>query len=370
MNLRKLRKRIYVELILISLIGFSSLFYFGCSKSEKNPKNLIILIGDGLGLSHVSVSLLADEFSHYKDFPYVGLSITRSSNSLITDSGAGGTAISCGVRTYNGAIGVGPDSQKVESIFDLLRKKGYALGVVATSSVTHATPAVFYAHVKSRKEEFGIAEDLFAKGLDVAIGGGIKFFRTKDNKGERDDKDLIAEMENAGYKAYFTFDELKSYDKGKKIIGLLNYESLPKAKERDYSLADLTRIAIERLSTNSNGFALMIEGSQIDWACHQNDSDYLMGELKDFEDAIAVAYDFAKKDGNTLVIVLADHETGGFSIIDGKADGSEMKFAFTSNNHTPVCIPVFSFGPRASEFVGIFENYQIGQKIFSLFSGY
>jgi alkaline phosphatase len=355
-----------VKLIAIFLI----LFFNSCSDSQKAPKNLIILIGDGMGLSQVSVSLLADPQSHFKDFPYTGLSITRSTSDLITDSGAGGTAISCGVRTYNGAIGVGPDSQKVESIFDFLRKKGYSLGVVATSSITHATPAVFYAHAKSRKEEFFIADELLEKGLDVAIGGGIKFFRNQENGGARQDKDLITEMEKANYKSYFSIEELNSYDKNKKILGLLSFEGLPKAKDRDYSLADLTKIAIERLSTNRNGFALMIEGSQIDWACHQNDPDYLLGELKDFEDAIAVAIDFAKRDGNTLVVVLADHETGGFSIVDGNPDGSEMKFSFTSSNHTPVCIPVFSFGPRANEFVGVMQNYEIGQKFFSIFSGY
>jgi len=330
------------------------------------PKNIIILIGDGMGANYVSTSVLSMKNDPFRKFTTTGFSVTCSADNLVTDSAPGATAIATGYRTNNRTISEDPWSDKpLTTIFELAEKLNKASGIVVTSSITHATPAAFVAHVKNRNDEFDIAEQETERKTDLFIGGGIKFFTPKSVGGGRDDGvNLISKVKSNGYDYYSSYEKLKNSKPGKKFYALFDKERLPKATERNYTLSDLTKIALDYLSKQPNGFILMIEGSQVDWAGHQNDQAYLLSEMADFNTAINAALDFGEKNKETLVIVTADHETGGMSIIDGNLDGSDLKLDFSTKHHTADMVPIFAKGPGEKEFSGIMDNYMIGRKLF------
>jgi alkaline phosphatase len=333
-------------------------------KSEPNtlkkPKNIILLIGDGTGLSQISASQFFNENpSNFDRFPVIGLIKTSAANSLITDSAAGATAFASGIKTYNGAIGVSVDSTSVPTIVEIVSEKGLSTGLVATSSITHATPACFFAHTKSRGLEEDIASFLVTSAIDFFAGGGLKFFKHRI-----DGKDLVEELKNNGFSIDTT--SLKKTSANKNGF-LLAEGGMPKMLEgRGDFLPNATQIAIEQLSQNEQGFFLMIEGSQIDWGGHANDADYLISELIDFDNAIGIALDFAKLNGETLVIVTADHETGGFTLANDGSDYNKIKATFSTNGHSATMVPVFAKGPGATLFGGIYENTRIYHKMMEL----
>ena len=331
------------------------------------PKNVILLIGDGMGLTQVSTSFFYnDKPSNFERFPVTGLIKTSSSSHKITDSAAGATAFSAGVSTYNGAIGVGPDEKPVPTLVELLSEEGLSVGLVATSSITHATPAAFYSHVKSRDMQDEIAAQLLTSGVDFFAGGGTKFFmKRKDNANYYDS--LVQHGFTVDTTGLKTSGKLAS----KKRYGyLLAPDGMPRMlDDRGDFLPEATQMAIDYLSQNENGFFLMSEGSQIDWGGHANDARYIVTEVLDFDKTLGLALDFAKKDGNTLVVVTADHETGGFALAaSGKKSGTgsdydELNGTFSTGGHTATLIPVFAFGPGAEAFTGIYKNTEIFHKI-------
>ncbi|MCH7524364.1 MAG: alkaline phosphatase [Bacteroidetes bacterium] len=336
------------------------------------PKNVILLIGDGTGLSQISSAFYFKETSpNYARFKHIGLIITSSSKQDITDSAASATAFACGIKTYNGAIGVADDSTKVENIIEIISSENIKSGLISTSSITHATPAAFYAHNISRNSEEEIALDLVQSDIDFFAGGGTGFFNNRN-----DGRNLLNELKEKGFSidttALSDVSALQSYSKA---AYLLAQDAMPTIlKGRGDFLSDATELAIQFLSKdkdNSN-FFLMVEGSQIDWGGHANDGAYLLSELFDFDDAIGKALDFAEKDGNTLVIVTADHETGGFTLAstikkaeDGSeySDYAEISMTFSTNGHSATLVPVFAYGPGSEEFIGIYENTEIFDKI-------
>jgi len=362
----------------LTLLGFLTILLLqtACNsdvkdKKSSNPVNIILLIGDGMGLSHVStVYYFGEDSSSFDEFEAIGLMNTSSASHKITDSGAGGTALSSGKRTYNGAIGVDKDSNVIENIVEILSKKAYMTGIVATSSITHATPAVFYAHVKSREQHEDIAVQLLHSDIDFFAGGGTKYFcRRKDNLNFLDSFSKYGFIvDTTGLKQNINYDLKNKY-------GYILFEkSLPKATEkRGNFLPDATHEALKYLSNAENGFFLMVEGSQIDWAGHDNDADYLIAEMLDFNKTIKVALDFAKKDGNTLVIVLADHETGGFTLGSGlsyeesEKDYNKILPTFATKGHSASLIPVFAYGPNSDKFTGIYKNTDVFLKLLQLF---
>ena len=360
--------RLYFCLILsVILAGFSSCKKTGQQQPENKPLNIIVMIGDGMGLSQISSLYYAgNDTPSFTFFPVVGLINTSSASHKITDSGAGGTAFSIGERTYNGAIGVGTDSLPRKNLVEILSEKAYLTGLVATSSITHATPAAFYAHVRNRSMEEEIALQLIHSDIDFFAGSGIKFFNQRNDR-----INLFDTFPKYGF--LVDTQSLKAniqYDINKKYGFLLYARSMPKATEkRGDFLPNATKAAIKYLSASEHGFFLMVEGSQIDWAGHDNDADYLIAEILDFNKAIKVALDFAEKDGNTLVVVLADHETGGFSLPssagyeDEESDYNSIKPTFSSKGHTASLIPVFAFGKGAENFGGIYQNKDIFYKI-------
>ncbi|WP_310992803.1 alkaline phosphatase [Aequorivita marina] len=320
----------------------------------KKPKNIVLLIGDGMGLSQVSTAIYyKDGKPNFERFNTIGLSKTSSSSDLVTDSAAGATVFSAGVKTYNGAIGVDNDTIPVPTIVEQLVQRGFSTGIVATSSIQHATPASFYAHVKSRRMYEEITEFAPNSGVNFFAGGGLKFFNQR-----KDGKNLLDEMKAKGYDVIT--DKLpKSPSKNNEII-LLAEDGMPKMNEgRGDFLANATKLALEKLSKNEKGFFLMVEGSQIDWGGHANDADYLIEELLDFDKTIGEVLDFAKKDGETLVIVTADHETGGYTLASDGKNYNKLKPTFSTTGHSGTMVPVFAEGPGASLFNGIYENNEI-----------
>lgn len=330
----------------------------GTANSNAPAQNIILLIGDGTGLSQISASQFYNPApSNYDRFPVVGLIKTSSSDELVTDSAAGATAFASGVKTFNGAIGIKHDSVAVQNIVEEISEKNMASGLIATSSITHATPASFYAHVASRNYEEAIAEYLVTSDIDFFAGGGAEFFNQR-----KDQRNLVEALEQNGFQ--IALDGLKPMDKTKKRGYLLAKDGMPKILEgRGDFLSNATQMSLEQLAENKNGFFLMVEGSQIDWGGHDNDADYLISELIDFDKAIGVALDFASKNPGTLVIATADHETGGFTLAAENGDYNSIVPSFSTENHSATMVPVFAYGPGSDLFGGIYENTAIYQKM-------
>lgn len=352
----------YISLCLIGL-AISCTSTVTVAQSKK-PKNIILMIADGTGLSQISASQFYNTVpSNYDRFKYIGLIKTSSASDLITDSAAGATAFSAGIKTYNGAIGVNTDTIPVPTILEMLEDQKFATGVIATSTITHATPASFYAHRKYRKMELEIAQDLANSGVDFFAGGGRKFFENRE-----DGNNLIAAFEGQGYIMNLDrLDPSMTIKKEERYGFLLADSGMPKVLEgRGSFLYDATKLGIKRLSKNKKGFFLMVEGSQIDWGGHNNDGEYLISELLDFDSVIGQVLDYAEKDKNTLVIVTADHETGGFTLSSDEGDYNKIKPSFSTGGHSGTMVPVFAYGPGASEFMGVYENTAIYDKMIKL----
>ncbi|MGX9929730.1 alkaline phosphatase [Virgibacillus salarius] len=296
--------------------------------SQAKVKNVIFMIGDGMGPTYnTAYRSFKNNPSPYLeetafDQHLVGMQQTYSwdSEESITDSSAAATSLSSGIKTYNGAIAVNMKKNEVKTVLEEAKDRGKRTGLVSTSQVNHATPASFGAHDKSRHNYNDIADDYIDEKVDgkhkvdVILGGGISYF-------ERKDRNLAEEFQDAGYSYVNTREELVA-DTNKQILGLFAPVGLDKAIDRPQeqpSLEEMTDTAIDRLSTNKDGFFLMVEGSQIDWAGHDNDIVGAMSEMKDFEKAYERAIDFAEKDKQTLVITTADHSTGGLVMgVDGE----------------------------------------------------
>ncbi|HZW38457.1 MAG TPA: alkaline phosphatase [Ignavibacteriaceae bacterium] len=352
-------------------IFFLLLFCASFIGAQQKPKNIILLIGDGMGTNSVSASVYADKTkSPFRRFTSVGFSITTSLNKFITDSGAGGTAVATGYRTNYTWISMDPkDNKPLYTILEKAEDLKKSTGVVVTSSITNATPAAFLSHVKNRALEFDIANQIAEKDVEVLIGAGTDFFFDKSHGGSRPDSlgDLTVKLQKKNYTIIKDVNSLLSYNKDNKVIALLDSFGLPAANSRNYNLSELVNKSLEILSKDKDGFFLMVEGSQIDWGLHDHLDDYWQGEMKDFAGAIDAALNFADKDGNTLVVVTSDHETGGLSINGGTLQGDSLKFSYTTAGHTAAMVGIFAKGPGAEEFSGVMDNYMIGRKLFLLF---
>jgi alkaline phosphatase len=288
----------------------------------------------------------------------------------VTDSAAAATALATGIKTKNCMIGVNPDVQGYQTILEAAKTKGMATGLVATSTITHATPACFASHVKLRSTEADIAVQLIANRVNVLLGGGRKFFLPKSdpNSARKDDKDLIAEARQAGY-AYVMNDQELCSVRPPYVLGLFQYDSLTTASPEP-SLASMTRKAIDVLrnvksgsSGRRRGFFLMVEGSQIDWACHDNKPKHAIRQVLLFDQAVEAAVDFALRDGHTLVIVTADHETGGMMLLEGSRTSPDPAVHWSTKGHTASPVLIGALGPGARLFAGVQDNTDIPTKI-------
>jgi alkaline phosphatase len=328
------------------------------------PENIILLIGDGMGVAHLTFGHIASGQLQAARMPVGGLILTFPYDGMVTDSAASGTAMATGFKTRNGMISISPGGDTLRTVLEAAEERGMSTGLVATSSITHATPAVFAAHVESRSMEAEIARQMTGSGLDLLIGGGLAFFVPRSVAGSRraDELDLLS-MLRERMTVVRSVPRLMELE-GEKAAALLAPAECPPAGEREYSLGDLTASAIRILSVGGAGFFLMVEGSQIDWAAHDNDDEGILSEMLDFDGAVGVALDFAEKDGRTLIIMTADHETGGFALNESEPTSSRMvEPAFTSGGHTMEMVPILAYGPGAEPFGGIHDNTFIGKRL-------
>ena len=362
-------KKIFLLLFLLPALSFGQ---------ETKVKNVILLIGDGMGLSQVSTAFYYNNnvAPNFAKFKHIGLINTSSAREKITDSAAGATAFATGTRSYNGAISVDTNKKSLPTILEYAEKKDVKTGLVATSSIVHATPASFYAHVDSRSKYEDIAKFLPKSGVDFFAGGGLKFFNKRS-----DGSDYFTELIKKGYQMDTTVlsNDLK-LNIAKKYGFLLAEDGMDsKLEGRGDFLREATDLALRYLTKSETGFFLMIEGSQIDWEGHACNTEGIIQEVKDFDRAIGEAINFASVNANTLVIVTADHETGGFALSPKGEKGSwnsnelDPKFYQGADNeeysyaaHTATLIPVFAYGAGAEEFMGIYDNNEIFHKIMKL----
>ena len=332
-----------------------------CQKHEEAPRNVILIVGDGMGVAQVYSSVVAEkgDNSAFLRFSFTGFSRTYSLNKYRTDSAAGGTALTTGEKVENYHVNWAPDSTRHNTIFDDAIAHGLLTGFVVTSDCMDATPASTYGHVPYRKMYDTLTVQLAQCQHSVMVGGGYKYFLPENRKDSLAPLDTLAAR---GYTVVRTLDEVLGFE-GDRLVGLL-YDGDPLTEpERGDVLRPASMKAIEMLSRNTRGFCMMIEGSQIDWACHNNDSAYLRAELADFELMLHAVLDWAEKDGHTLVVVTADHETGGLTLPDGNIEEGLNDYRFHWGSHTGCMVPVFAYGPGAERFSGIQQNTDIPRKI-------
>jgi alkaline phosphatase len=326
------------------------------------PKNIILMIGDGMGITEISAGMyLNGNKSSLEQFEYIGIQKTYSNNNVVTDAAAATTAIACGKKTNNGYVGVDKRGRAMVNILEEARQKGYATGLITTTSLTHATPASFFAHRKSDAMTPQIASDLLKAELSFFVGGGKKDFDKR-----LDGQDLIGQLTAKGYSiaTYLDKDFQFSNIDPTKNFGYFAADAEPSAKAqgRDYFLP-ACRAATAYLSKRQDkGFFLLINSAQIGKGGQMNDSDYITSEMMEFDKAIGAVLDFAMQDKETLVIVTANQETGGYAI-NPTSSMDTIVAAFTSDENTAALVPVFAKGPGEELFSGVFENTSIYDKM-------
>ncbi|SDN77683.1 alkaline phosphatase [Alkalicoccus daliensis] len=302
----------------------------GHKKSKENIENVIYFIPDGYSAGY-NVN-----YRHYKedgapvwdDF-LTGMITTHSNNNRVTDSAAAGTAMATGTKTNNGMIGQTPDGEELETILEAASKAGKSTGLVANSTITHATPAAFASHVDSRNNQEEIARQYIDQGVvDVFLGGGLEYFLPESEGGRQEERHLLNEAIDMGYQFVENQEELLNIEEGN-ILGLFADGAMAPELHREEtdqpSIAEMTSSAIDVLDQNEEGFFLMVEGSQIDWAGHANDAAWAMSDTAAFEEAVIDALDFADQDGETLIVIAGDHDTGGMTLGGYESKGSNVE---------------------------------------------
>ena len=326
----------------------------------RKVKNIIFMIGDGMGLEQISAAWVCNGGKlNLDNFTNVGIQRTYSANKLVTDSAAAGSALATGQKTNNGMIAMNPDTVAVKSLAEEAMEKGKRAGAAVTCRVTDATPAVFFSHAPSRKLMDDIAVQMTNSGLYFLSGGGTKYW-----SGREDGVDLVGHAEAMGYTYVETKEEMMAVEEGP-VIALMDEYELQPALDRGDILPSSVQKALQVLD-NKKGFFLMIEGSMIDDGGHDNKAGKTMEEIFDFDRTLGLVLEWAEKDGQTLVIVTADHATGGMTLLGGSIDGQRIRVNYSTTGHNGVALPVFAWGPHAEDFVGIYENAELSDKIRAL----
>lgn len=331
--------------------------------TAQEVKNIIYLIGDGMGLSSVSMMQIEGGYNHtiFDAAENVALQKTYSADNRVTDSAASGTALATGYKTNNTFVGCTPDGVAVESLMDVAKAEGKATGVVVTTYLQHATPAAFYAHTQNRHNYDVITAQLVESSLDVAIGGGMGFFKEVYKEQAAD---VIA---SNGFSLATEFSQLEAQAGDSRTLALLADWEVG-AHSGSY-LADATREALRLLEARGedNGFVLMVEGSLIDGMGHANDAQAQQLEMQSFMGAVEVAVEYAKLHEGTLVVVTADHETGGLSIVSADANFNlseqGVEYRWSTKGHSGVMTPIYLYGTANESINGIVENTDIAKTL-------
>lgn len=359
------------RLILLLVVATTSIV--SCSKAVctnecQEVRNVIFMIGDGMGLAQTSMFMIENGYQEtaFDKAQNVALIKTYSANNRVTDSAAAGTALACGTKTNNSTVGISPKGDTLVSIAAAAKRRGKSTGFVVTCSMQDATPAAFYAHSKKRSNFTLITEQFLSSQMDVAIGGGAKFFDE-----QIDGQKMIDIAKQKGYSIASSFEELSEIESGK-VLGLFapgNLNWIVRGRQENY-LEQATAYALNQLAKDEDGFFLMVEGSLIDHAAHANDAEATLAEIVDFERSVKVAMDFADANPGTLVIITADHETGGLSMVSGNEDftkaESGLDYKFSTGGHSGILVPVYSYGTGAERISGVMENTELSDKILEI----
>ena len=338
---------------------------FKSDGAKKKPLNIILMIGDGTGLAQIASGYFANNNQlTVMNLKHLGLVTTRSATDFTTDSAASGTAYACGIKTFNYAIGVDLAKNPAPNIPEIVAKKGIVSGVVSTDALDGATPASFFAHQPNRGMANEIWADLPGSELIFFAAGDKERFESRPDSTQKAVKEVFTVVDNLNDPAYAKAARLgylpTKVEAGYIVDGRTDF--LPKS----------ARYAMDFLKDHSNrkrGFFLMVEGARIDKACHANQFESMVKEMLDFDKAIAEAIKFADEDGNTLVIISADHETGGLAVAEGNPTRGEASGNYVYTWHSAIPVPLFAYGPHAQDFMGVQGNEEVGQKIISLLTG-
>ena len=316
MNSRKLGLLLGLMLLMVLTVG---------NMVFAQVDNVILMIGDGMGVDQMSIARYykGQELAMDK-LETTGFSTTHSANSYVTDSAAGGTAIATGYKTNNGWLSVRPNGAKPRTLLESAQHQDKKVGLVTTTRITHATPASFAAHINNRDKENQIAEQILNHKVDVLLGGGQRHFLPQSQDGRREDgKNLLDNAENMGYEVVQNRSDLMSEAyTSQKLLGVftnshMSYE-LNRSEQKEPSIAEMTEVALNKLNNDQEGFFLMVEGGRIDHAAHGNDVAGVVGDLLAFDRAVKQAMEFIENHPDTLLIVTADHETGGLGLSNGE----------------------------------------------------
>lgn len=359
-------------------IGWLSLavlfFLSACAKEGDRPerppvsdadiRNVILLIGDGMGVSQVTAAMTVNSNRlEMLNCPVVGLQKTQALDTYVTCSAASATAMATGHKTPYYYLGMDAAGHIFENLTEQLEKQAVSVGLVTTKHITDATPAGFYAHQTDRGLYENIAKDLLHSGVDVFFGGGRDHFDQRS-----DGQNLLDSLQAKGFQMAYSMADAAAVQHGRLAVFLAAYKLSKWSEGRGNMLPDATRKAMDLLSQADNGFFLLVEGGQIDDALHDNDQQYMIDELLDFDRAVKQAIEFARQDGHTLVVITSDHETAGFDCLDGDLANDVVEGGFGTDDHTGSMVPVFAYGPGATAFSGVYENTAIFQKLRSAFS--
>lgn len=325
----------------------------------KKVKNVILMIGDGMSLMHVYTAWAANRGKLWlENAQATGLSKTWAVKKLVTDSGSGGTSLATGVKTVYHAVGVDPEGKPLTSLVDVAKELGKDAGMAVTCRLWDATPCDFCCHNIDRDKEEELVGDYPTSGVDFVFGGGAQKFTNR-----KDGRDIFKELQKKGCHVSRTLDDFFAYDKNSRIFAVPYDKDTPLPDERGDLLARASMKGISLMNQNKNGFFMMIEGSQLDDYGHFNQLDLLMKETLDFDQTVGEVMKWAAKDGETLVVVTADHETGGLTLVNGNKDEGRVECCFSTKDHSGAMVPVYAFGPGAENFTGIFENTDVFKKI-------
>lgn len=387
-----MKKKSSVAIALLAVLAVTS-----CSSAKDEPqvKNVIYLIGDGMGFGAVTSMLLTeDSVTGFEQAPVIGLNETCSANNYVTDSPAGGTALAAGVRTKNGYCGLDPEGNRLTTILHKAQAMGKKTGIVVNTTLTEATPAAFYAGVTSRRMTYEIAEQFTVSGVDVAIGSGLDHFISRP-----DSLDLTATLIDNGYDVYLNWSAVLNTPSDK-FIGILPMADVHRQESgrkeagaaaghevclaarlasasEDAGASDLSEPtvylqkasakALDVLSRNSdNGYFLMIESALIDGYGHNNDSEGMIAEMKEFDALLRQLVAYVDQHPETLLVVTADHETGGtwLNYTGYEVGGSSpVVMSYSTRGHSGVVVPIFAYGEGAEAFAGVMKNTDIPKKI-------
>jgi len=335
---------------------------FAADNTSAQVQNVILMIGDGTGLAQISAGLFTNKnVLNLAQIRSIGLVKTQAADDFTTDSAAGATAFSTGHKTNNRALGVDPKGEPLQNLPELLHTKGYYSGIITTDQMTGATPAAFYAHESERDNSNEIAAWLAKSPINLFLGGGKNNFTQLGT-------DRISELEDAGYELSDAVESIATSESDK--VGVFISESSPPSmvKGRGDLLAKSATLALQFFEKHQKPFFLMIEAAKIDSGGHENDTEMIVSEMLDFDQAIGTVMQYVDNHPGTLLIVTADHETGGVSIPQGDITKGSVELAYHSDDHTGILVPLFAYGAGSSDFQGFMENTEVHTKILKLLS--